>query len=307
MVRNMVQSMQTENCDLSEFYIFSSHNSYCKNYQIENNLEECNIGLEPIRYLLDTYKGGCIELDVAQPLGRCEMAVCHSGFPGVGYKTPLKLTEVIEDIIAWSDQHIPHFPIILSLDLKRRGAQDIITLDRVFRFCFKDNSNKLFPNPQKMNYQPYIDKLTLSDTMNCILLKINSDIQPHIRFLRGRVAFPRSPLFLSTNNWATCDITEREIQPMYRRIYPVYAYILSHNFNPVPFWEVGVQMVALNMQRNDMYTYIYHKLFNNRPYIHKSEWPKMKKKIKRLIIQYKRSQSSPRHTEISKNTWKQFT
>ncbi len=55
------------------------------------------------------------------------------------------------------------------------------------------------------------------------------------------------------------------IKVMFSRVYPKGQRIDSSNYNPVPFWNVGCQMVALNYQTpgKDITSFIKVKRYNN--------------------------------------------
>ena len=276
------------NKDLSEFYILSSHNTYCKRYQVESPSHLSNIGVEPYLYILDRFKGGCVEIDVVGSVGD-DMSVFHGCIPGAGCFNPLKLSDVLKAIIEWSvgrtSKKRVHYPIIISLDLKKTDKHCVEMLDKVFQECFAAHEGLLYP-PVKNSYKPYVSKLTLQDTHNKILLRINTNVVSHLRFLKHRVAMPYSPKnSLSYNNLVPMKTLNGD-KVKYQRAYPSPLYIFSHNFDPIPFWERRVQMVALNFQRNDEFTYIYERLFKNRPFIHMSEWNDMKTKIEKIRQQY---------------------
>lgn len=57
------------------------------------------------------------------------------------------------------------------------------------------------------------------------------------------------------------------------RVYPSMFKITSRNFNPIPFWRLGVQMVALNWQKNDIGMQINHAFYSPKVgYVLKPDW-----------------------------------
>lgn len=57
------------------------------------------------------------------------------------------------------------------------------------------------------------------------------------------------------------------------RVYPSMFKITSKNFNPIPFWRLGVQMVALNWQKHDIGMQINHAFHSSKVgYVLKPEW-----------------------------------
>jgi len=293
------------NDELSNYFIASSHNTYCTKYQYEcTGFGKCAVGIEPFLWFLDTFHGGCVEIDVVNESDN-DVLVYHACYPGVGYFNPLKLSDILQAIIKWSRAHADHFPIIVSLDLKRTDEQSVQAIDGAFKRCFASNS-LLYPE-KKHKYVPYTTPLMLQSTMGKILVRINTDVVKYLRFLKGRVALPNSKEHAISCDNFTDTGSHMFRTAKYKRVYPSGLFLLSQNFNPIPFWEARIQMVALNFQRNDVYTFVYEEVFKGKALIHMSEWSTLKHKIPNLVRKFNRKKKhlpvfKLHHTGIASTT-----
>lgn len=258
--------------NLSNYFIALSHNTYCKKNQID--WTHHTIGIEPYIWFLNTFNGGCVEIDI---MGNNDgnVFVCHGKYPGAGSLRPIRLDDILQAIIDWSTSRKKHFPIIISLDIKNTHPRVLKTIDTYFKLCFTKHPTILYP-PEGLSYNPYIDNLSMKHTMNKILLKINTPVSfRRNMFLFNRIALPKHKMLMSGTNHSVIP----SIIIQYIRVYPSFLNIFSQNFNPLPFWEQGTNMVALNFQRNDKYTFAYEKTFKNNAYIHKSNIKSIQKKF----------------------------
>ena len=64
---------------------------------------------------------------------------------------------------------------------------------------------------------------------------------------------------------------QQRAKKMMLRVYPRNTRFDSSNLQPLTFWRVGAQMVALNMQTNDIATQLHHALFSHCGYVLKPE------------------------------------
>jgi len=174
----------------------------------------------------------------------------------------------------------------------------------------------------------------------------------HVVLKKGNVSRPASkklikisPLFqsikvnektLSENNWRK-TFTLKSDDPIFSngkarkyekynmthitRTYPTVryniAYVTSLNYNPVLCWRYGVQLVAINWQKNDVYNRVYRHVFlanNSAGYLLKPKNGNTPRKIKFTIAAQKfknlriksflLSKETNKHTVIVKNTAK---
>ena len=71
---------------------------------------------------------------------------------------------------------------------------------------------------------------------------------------------------ISEHNGSLLMGEDRDPSLMYR-VYPKWTRLWSSNFNPVPYWEWGVQMCALNMQTDDRYSAANDAMFGTVGYV----------------------------------------
>lgn len=71
------------------------------------------------------------------------------------------------------------------------------------------------------------------------------------------------------------------------RVYPKGSRLSSSNYNPIPYWEAGAQLVSLNYQTHDMGTMLNHALFAPGGYVLKPpclRFPKMFEREQKITI-----------------------
>lgn len=307
---------------LSNYYIFSSHNTYCTSRQsVLTNPPE--VAVEPYKYLLERFKGGCLEIDTVDPgyyideTGTIvhDLQVWHAlpglHIPGLaGSASPIYFRDIMKIIIEYAlanqpgkdihgVKHIGCYPIILSIDMKNKSYEALETLSNVCKELFTTNRDVyglLMYKRRKVDetgtemfinspIDPYDESCTLNAVMGKILFKNGSWDPSEVKQLKSLwlnqyVAFPKGNNMKSLVECKTSlsklplyvplppatPATPAKL-PIYIRIYPNAFELNSNNFDPLPYWIQNAQMVALNMQTNDIFANMNTLLFYNTPFV----------------------------------------
>lgn len=285
------------NTQLRNFFIFSSHNTYCTGAQV-SKMNSPEVAVEPYIYLLERFRGGCYEIDTAEFNNtKTDLQVWHalpgnlnnvSGIVGLaGKNNPISFRNILTEIRAFvvSHQNPKCYPIILSIDMKKESFEAKKMISDICQELF-EASDILWPG-EKDKKNAYTEGVMLRDVMGKILIKNGSwnvEKDPRLLnvWLNSRMAFPADSRMKSMEdgNWSYNKTGKWEKRgsvyglsilyedPMYVRFYPKASEFESNNFSPIAHWtQWGVQMVALNMQTNDKYANMNTLVFYNKPFI----------------------------------------
>ncbi|PVU93413.1 hypothetical protein BB559_003288 [Furculomyces boomerangus] len=269
---------------MNEYFISSSHNTYLLGGQI--------IGTSSIEgYIRALHKGcRCLEIDCWDgPLG--EPVVCH----GRTFTTRIPFKDVIEIIKSYAFIRTP-YPVILSLEMRCSMPQQVKVaniLKEVLGSALvttRIKSKTAIPSPNDLMFRFLVkNKIILGNSRNSSSNNVFKQQQTHKCYNSSKVAKELSDLAIYfqamhfeditdnyTKNGAIVSVSEstavqiKNSNPNFLyeksclnfiRIYPSFSRINSTNFNPVPFWDSGVQMVALNYQTFDKNMQIHDAFF----------------------------------------------
>ncbi|OMJ29222.1 1-phosphatidylinositol 4,5-bisphosphate phosphodiesterase 1 [Smittium culicis] len=261
---------------LNEYFIASSHNTYLLGSQI--------IGVSSIEgYARALLKGcRCIEIDCWDgPLG--EPVVCH----GRTLTSRISFKDAIKKIKKYSFIKSP-YPVILSLEI-RCGVQQQSILSSILKSVLGDQlitkrikSSLSIPSPNELK-----NKFLVKTK---VVLPLSKSTQPHKCHNQSKISKDLSELavyfkavhfedlnsdellpgaIVSISETAAEQLLAKKRQTLtencvnnFIRIYPSFSRINSTNFNPINFWNCGVQMVALNYQTYDKNMEINNAFFN---------------------------------------------
>lgn len=186
---------------LSEYFIFSTHNTYCTSVQF-NALKSPEVALEPYKYLLERFKGGCYEIDTVDPVTYVkngvivsDLQVWHSlpnftslSWVGLaGSSCPIYFRDIMKIIIDYVINNPTCYPIILSLDMKNKSDTAMITLSEICKELFMTNYN--YNGSKILGLDLITNIVTISDK-----LRFNTPIKPYepectLRSVMGKILF----------------------------------------------------------------------------------------------------------------------
>lgn len=285
---------------LKDFYIFSSHNTYCTGAQVAlKNPPE--VATEPYDTLLERFRGGCHEIDTSGLTkdGK-DLQVWHA-LPGkfntlsskvalAGQDNRLKFGDIVKNIRDYVKKTPTCYPVIISIDMKNKKFDKMNIMSTIFQTLFDNDEHNdiLWPPKESTARNAYSDSVKLGDVMGKILIKngswnVKKDKLKDLTtlWLNNRIAFPASSDMKSMEDGGWKKVKEiwlqsgkawgwtaTNVKPKYVRFYPKASELQSNNFSPVTPWvDWGVQMVALNMQTNDNYAKMNTLVFYNKPFL----------------------------------------
>ncbi|RWS13143.1 1-phosphatidylinositol 4:5-bisphosphate phosphodiesterase delta-4-like isoform X2 [Dinothrombium tinctorium] len=226
---------------LSHYYIASSHNTYL----IEDQL----IGESSVEGYINALKKGCrcVEIDVWDGPEN-EPIVYH----GHTLTSKILFRDVLDAIKAYAfTQSI--YPVILSIEVHCGLAQQSkmahlltsILGDFLYRDAVKEGND--LPSPEELAKKILIKAKKLnveSEDENEISDEENNQSVPGNLGEMFSLSETKAEELASTSENEFVETTKKRMC----RIYPRGTRTNSSNYNPIPYWNVGCQMVALNYQ-----------------------------------------------------------
>ena len=234
------------------------------------------VAWEPYKYLLERFRGGCLEIDTGNPFKNGDDLQVWHALPGnanilspmlalAGRQNPASLKKILETVrdyaLQFKDETLKEkcYPIILSIDMKNKNTAAFQRFSKVCEAVF--GSSKLLWKGDAYSLQ-------LRDVMGKILIKNGSWVKTNKEnmklWVNEYIAFPKDEKMKSLEDGQ--DIPN-DSNIIYKRVFPKSSEMKSGNFNPLPYWEKGVQMVALNMQTNDKFANMNTMVFYYKPFI----------------------------------------
>lgn len=255
------------NAPIYNYYIASSHNTYLEGHQL--------VGKSSIEQYRKTLELGarCLELD------------CWDGpgypiiYHGRTLTSKISFKNVIVVINDFIEQEKP-YPIILSLEIhcslkyQRLMADELVEIlgkrlvtheeltpeqarGRVYlkakRLSFEPNP----PAPDKLKLMSLEDKNNeLNESKKALIAVRLSKLVYFHSSHDFDVKCQQSHIILSNSELEAVSLLRNDLttytQKHLVRIYPKATRIDSSNFNPIPFWLAGFQLVCSNWQNDDL-------------------------------------------------------
>lgn len=265
---------------LNEYFISSSHNTYLVGRQVvdSSSIETC------VRALQDGCR--CIELDCWD--GSNEPLVYH-GHGLTRLTGSLVFRDVIMAVLKYGFISSA-YPLIISLEvrcgdacqLRIRKILEEVLGDHLVTAPIDDRKNNTLPSPSELKHRVLIKVKSTEDSAGLEDINVSDDstgssnnlspqvspkkthIIPELAELGVYLSGRRFKTFNDSYRLNTCfSFSERtarrlnseqlkRLTELYMvRVYPAAYRLNSSNFDPGPFWRLGLQMVALNWQRSD--------------------------------------------------------
>ena len=238
---------------LCDYYICSSHNTYLEGNQL--------VGRSTIEGYISALEKGCrcIELDLWDgPDG--EAVIYH----GHTLTTEILAEHVLRHAIAPYAFKYSDYPLILSVESHLSAAQQDTFADCLRRelgdmLCKLDTTDMdQLPSPNQLKHQiivktdvtkPMTDKFA---ALQNVCQQVRFDVADQSR--QGDRCFHVTGLSEMEAKGhmlkSAADMIEHGERQL-NRVYPFGLRVQSGNFDPLPFWNCGLQMVALNVQTGD--------------------------------------------------------
>jgi phosphatidylinositol phospholipase C, delta len=239
------ESTMTE--PLSHYFISSSHNSYLESNQLT--------GTSSVDMYIRVLKTGCrcIELDCWDGSDG-EPIITHGGT----LTSRIKVYDVVAAIRDWAF-HSSAYPLILSLEIHLNRAQQS-RMARIFKELIAD----MLPTATLWQLNPEARELpSPAELAGLVLLKgpakLSSKELAELIYLKG-VSFKSFSTGVATPAYMMSSFVEGDAKKLSRpdftqlnkrllaRTYPKGTRVDSSNYDPMPMWNVGCQLVALNYQ-----------------------------------------------------------
>ncbi|KAJ6222450.1 hypothetical protein RDWZM_000995 [Blomia tropicalis] len=276
-VPNHNQINQDMNRPLTDYYIASSHNTYVSENQLEG------------RSTTETYRiyllQGCrsVELDISDD-GDDEPVVFHKHT----LTTKVKLSDIVETIAKYAFKTSP-YPVIISLENNCQQMNSQRKAAKIFRDGFGnllitepliDDETRL-PSPNDLKNKIIIKGKRLPKWDNEKLIDELENKHRLAKELSDLVWYCCSRKFTSffDCNWNYNEMTSLEegVSKQYSKnklidyrkftsqfltkVYPNGLRFFSGNFEPIPHWKAGAQIISLNYQTKTSPMLLNHALF----------------------------------------------
>jgi hypothetical protein len=257
--------------NLTNYFINSSHNTSIISHQLFGIVSISGIAIH-----MNHNKGGCLEIDIID-IFENDAIISHKYVGGI-FMNIILLRDLLKFIKIWFETNDIKGPLILSIDYK--GKYDC--LSKIF-------SEELFDekyNTKKWYYKLKNNIFDINNLDNKILLHwkrhhLDEAQLDYSKFIDKNInkvyniSFKKIKKF---DTYAIKNIMENSLNN-FIRVYPSSIYFSSKNYDLTKCWQIGCQMVSINLQTQDRYFLINEEFFKNGPYRLKPIWL-LNKKIK---------------------------
>eukprot|EP01130_Rhizamoeba_saxonica_P004582 TRINITY_DN1871_c0_g1_i1.p1 TRINITY_DN1871_c0_g1~~TRINITY_DN1871_c0_g1_i1.p1 ORF type:complete len:765 (+),score=175.01 TRINITY_DN1871_c0_g1_i1:225-2519(+) len=252
---------------INEYYINSSHNTYLLGGQVLPSRKTSSY---------DAYESAlrkgcrCVELDCWDVSGGKDVKITH----GNTFVSALEFTRVLKTIKRWAFE-ASEYPVILSLEVhcqekgKNFMADNLVEIFGEMLALPQENQQPGDFTPEKLKgkilLKATVDSSRLGDIITIPSIKIqDGDILNKWEDNKSfHSAIPQPWAISSIEESIASRYTKTEYRNLVEcnsrqltRIYPSGLRTDSSNYDPIPFWFAGCQVVALNFQTKGLSTWM---------------------------------------------------
>ena len=257
---------------LTDYFIESSHNTYLEGHQIT--------GKSNVNMYTRVLQSGCrcVELDIWDgPNGNPKITHGHTFVTNIDFRN---VVEAIKETAFVSSE----YPVILSLEnhcsFEQQGKMAEVFEEVMGELIYVPSPELTkYPSPEELKYKilvkgkvPPDGKTDIKVGEEKVKLKVNPALQK-LFALEGeklqlterpfkRIPSINYPKLLKLAEKHSAKILVEYHKKNFSRIYPPASSIDSKNYNPMPAWLLGSQIVALNYQQGDLGMLLNKGLFN---------------------------------------------